>query len=532
VSFKVSPQPDYVTLDEVLDEVEASLDATPSSKGTLYGYTLGPADANFPDVYGTVALGYNALKIMMQEQGPAAPQAMAIGWRAAENIDQSTNIIAIGRNALQNSVNSTTDTIVIGDNACVSISSAPNAVVIGHNAAGGTDTGTVTCNPSGSVVIGKSAGGYRRGDSTGQNSYTGEFGIGDSVVIGFQAVERSRDVTNTVVIGRSALSESQYQVINNVVIGTLAAQNKSGVEDSVVIGSRACEVLGGSLSSATVIGAFAGSDASGISYSIGIGHNAMRYANVSNSIGIGYGALMGGVDYIPSGNPAVDNVGIGHQALFSLLSGDENVCVGSQAARFMTSGSGNVVMGYHAGFNLLTDTGNVAVGRYALYTSTGSTNCVAIGENALGAGTSLSNVIGIGNLAQASSTTASNEIVLGNSSIATLRCQVTSITSLSDERDKSNIEDSDYGLEVVNNLRPVKFTWNMRDGGKTGMRDIGFTAQDLMQVEDALNAHDELRLTYRSNPDALEASYGRLIPVLVKAIQELSSEVKALKQVA
>jgi glycine cleavage system aminomethyltransferase T len=72
----------------------------------------------------------------------------------------------------------------------------------------------------------------------------------------------------------------------------------------------------------------------------------------------------------------------------------------------------------------------------------------------------------------------------------------------------------------------------MRDGGKSGVRDIGFTAQDLMQVEDALNAHDELRLTYRSNPDALEASYGRLIPVLVKAIQELSSEIQELKAAA
>jgi hypothetical protein len=38
-----------------------------------------------------------------------------------------------------------------------------------------------------------------------------------------------------------------------------------------------------------------------------------------------------------------------------------------------------------------------------------------------------------------------------------------------------------------------------------------------------------LGLVYEANPDRLEASYGKLIPVLVRAIQELSAEVKALK---
>ena len=53
--------------------------------------------------------------------------------------------------------------------------------------------------------------------------------------------------------------------------------------------------------------------------------------------------------------------------------------------------------------------------------------------------------------------------------------------------------------------------------------------EELASVEDALNAHATLQLTYRSNPEMLEASYGRLIPVLVKAIQELSAEVETLK---
>jgi len=59
--------------------------------------------------------------------------------------------------------------------------------------------------------------------------------------------------------------------------------------------------------------------------------------------------------------------------------------------------------------------------------------------------------------------------------------------------------------------------------------DIGFIAQDLVAVEDDLEAHDWLQLTLRDNPDRLEATQGRLIPILVKAIQELSAEIETLK---
>jgi len=34
---------------------------------------------------------------------------------------------------------------------------------------------------------------------------------------------------------------------------------------------------------------------------------------------------------------------------------------------------------------------------------------------------------------------------------------------------------------------------------------------------------------YSENPEKLEMSYGKLVPILVKAIQELNAEVKALK---
>jgi hypothetical protein len=79
--------------------------------------------------------------------------------------------------------------------------------------------------------------------------------------------------------------------------------------------------------------------------------------------------------------------------------------------------------------------------------------------------------------------------------------------------------------------------WDKRDKYENGIRDgskkqhtvnTGFLAQDLKKLQDDNNLH-YLDLVYESNPDKLEAKYGNLIPVLVKAIQDLSLEVKELK---
>ena len=44
------------------------------------------------------------------------------------------------------------------------------------------------------------------------------------------------------------------------------------------------------------------------------------------------------------------------------------------------------------------------------------------------------------------------------------------------------------------------------------------------------NKDDEYtRLVESNDPEKLQASYGRLIPILVKAVQDLSEKVKALE---
>jgi len=141
-----------------------------------------------------------------------------------------------------------------------------------------------------------------------------------------------------------------------------------------------------------------------------------------------------------------------------------------------------------------------------------------------------SNNICIGNQANTAAATTSNSITLVNSSITTLRCAVTSITSLSDARDKKEVAPIELGLEFVKELNPVKFVWDDRnEGGKHDVVDSGFIAQDLKVLEDKYEVADVLKLVYDENPEKLEASYGRLIPVLVQAIKDLAAKVETLE---
>jgi hypothetical protein len=138
----------------------------------------------------------------------------------------------------------------------------------------------------------------------------------------------------------------------------------------------------------------------------------------------------------------------------------------------------------------------------------------------------------IGYNAAASAVDVSNEITLGDSNITAFRCNDQSIASLSDGRDKSNVKESKYGLEFINKLKPVQFTWDYRPenmGAKQGKQSIGFIAQDLQEAMP--NKENEiLDLVYEVSKNKLEAKYGNLIPIMAKAIQELSTEIKKLKK--
>ena len=229
----------------------------------------------------------------------------------------------------------------------------------------------------------------------------------------------------------------------------------------------------------------------------------------------------------------IGNVALGGQAARSTTTGGSNIAIGYYTANGQTTGSGNTVIGTQAFNRNSTGSYNTIVGNAIQYLGASTNqdaNNVMVGAmiNANLNGAQSTNCIILGYNAQQSSVNTSNEVTIGNSSISSIRAQVTSITSLSDARDKADISELDQGLDFVNKLKPVRFSWNMRDGGKVGVPDFGFIAQDLVELEDSVEGHDWLQLTLRNNPEKLEATQGRLIPILVNAIKELSDKVDSL----
>ena len=282
----------------------------------------------------------------------------------------------------------------------------------------------------------------------------------------------------------------------------------------------------------TINGLSAGRGGNYASYTISntnttFGTEAFTSANqyALNNVAIGYRALKTDAD-------GIGNVAIGQNALLDNTGSAGSVAIGSAALRFSAAGAGNIGIGTQAMDNT-EGTYNVAIGynagRDIGSTGSGGDNNTVVGPYAAVSSltTGSANIV-IGYQAAPSSTSVSNTITFGNSSITTLRCQVTTITSLSDARDKKDIQNIPAGLSFINRLRPVSFVWNMRDGGKVGVPEFGFIAQELQQVQKDAGITVP-NLVMDDNPDKLEAGASTLIPVLVKAIQELSAELKVVK---
>jgi hypothetical protein len=289
----------------------------------------------------------------------------------------------------------------------------------------------------------------------------------------------------------------------------------------------------------TIAGINFGRGGGAVSTNLAIGPNTIAgTATGQRNIAIGDSALKD----ITSGQ---DNLAIGFETLFSATTATSaNIAIGTSAARVTTgnlnvaigayalqsngAGTNNTIVGYSAVDTGTAISNTTAVGHKALQKATGNTN-TAVGSNAGALLTTGTNNLILGYNAEASAVGVDNEITLGNSSIATLRCQVTTITALSDARDKKDVQDIPLGVSFIQRLHPVSFVWNTRDGGKVDVPEFGFIAQELRQAQ-ADHGVTLPGLVHDINPERLEAAPGTLIPVLVKAVQELQAQIDDLKR--
>ncbi len=241
----------------------------------------------------------------------------------------------------------------------------------------------------------------------------------------------------------------------------------------------------------------------------------------------------GSLFYNSTGN---HNSAFGVGSLFYNSTGNHNSAFGVSALFLNSTGWHNTAVGYDALRNNVSGWQNTAVGHHSLQNNTGNYN-TAIGYNSGSTVTTGSNLTLIGIDANPTSPTAVDQITLGNQFVSSLRCNVTTITSLSDRRDKSNINELSLGLDFIAKLKPRQFNWDKREWYENGVSDgskmkelptAGFIAQELDSAQTEAGA-EWLNLVLKDNPEKWEATPGNLLPVMVKAIQELNEKFELLK---
>ena len=450
---------------------------------------------------------------------------VAIGQAAMSSNTTASNNVAVGKSAMASQTTGGANT-VIGDSALGSDTTGLYAVAVGKDALLTQNFTDSTQNYN--VAVGTLAG---KLITTGnQNTLMGG-GAGDAltdaddnVAIGFAALSSDTLGSRSVAIGKDALFDQNYTTATNgynVAVGYSAGANvTTGIRNNFLGGLAGFSTTTGSKNVAIGLSALEGNTVG--SRSIAIGNNALGVQN-------------------PSTATDMYNVAVGDHAGNDITTGIENTMLGGTAGDALTSGSYNTLVGREAGTyntDLQTGSANVLIGAFTDTTATNSLYAVGLGY---------------GIDAEAGFTTVGQ----GANDIRAAHGTATWNT-VSDERYKKDIEDSTAGLSFINALRPRTFKYKTlgelpetfrayvseddkgdperlmgkksTDVYKNSKTNHGFIAQE---VKSAIEADDSLKdgfMMWNERDDgSQEVAEAALIPVLVKAIQELSAEIEKLK---
>jgi hypothetical protein len=443
-----------------------------------------------------------------------ANNSVSIGYQAQSNQVGGLNDVAIGSQTGQSFRNNCFINTIIGSN---SFNDALNSIQnqFSYNTIVGSEIGQNTIN--GGVL------GVRFNTAIGYQSFTVQNGTSTATFEG---------ATENVFIGNQSgenLTPENPAVAwtsdRNTAIGYNSFASSSG-DDNVAIGVSALRAQHGSYNIG--IGVSAGSEyLTGDDDNISIGSRADAAPTIApgvkqRNISIGRNSRFqsnAGIDNIAIGsdsqyaNQAEGNVTVGPYTMSDVTGdwvGEFNTGVGYNALANTRDGGYNATLGADAGRDIVDGSYNTAVGNSAGNTLPTALNTTCLGNEATALG--------------------DNEVVLGNGFVTTLRCNTPVISAISDQRDKTNIQPLSLGIDFLMDLNPVSWDWDRRDNSMQGYKDVGFVAQELDSVRSEYSVEDILhKLVDKTNADQYWAAPSVLIPVLVKAIQELKAEINELK---
>jgi len=167
---------------------------------------------------------------------------------------------------------------------------------------------------------------------------------------------------------------------------------------------------------------------------------------------------------------------------------------------------------------------NTAVGEEALFSAAGNNN-VAIGHAAARTG-SVTNTIVIGSGA---TVIGSDQIFIGSGAVSSQTAIVNSAmgwANTSDRRLKSNIQDSQLGLDFIKTIRPVSYYRKNDSEQKT---EFGFIAQEL-QTALHTSGFSNTGILIKTTDDMFAVHYNSFLPMTVKAVQEQQILIEELQK--
>ncbi|MFZ9959259.1 MAG: tail fiber domain-containing protein [Candidatus Limnocylindrus sp.] len=254
-----------------------------------------------------------------------------------------------------------------------------------------------------------------------------------------------------------------------------------------------------------------------------------------NGVYVGAGKLSGldctavGYEALWTNSTGANNTAMGNGAL-TLATSDNNTAVGFGAGVQVSNGEGNVLVGSDAGLTLETGDYNVLIGFGADVGANSSSRQIVLGYSTTGFANDYA-TLGQG----------TNRLYIH------LDGATTAWTAASDARLKTDVQDYSVGLSFVNDLRPVTFKWKAKRDvpdelklytgdsdepcmGRSGATYEGFLAQDIKALVDK-HGLPSGQAVWRQGDDGVQSvAPGALVPILVKAIQELSAQVAELQR--
>jgi hypothetical protein len=497
---------------DILPVVDVSTDSLKSTKSSGVGHGIANTSNDSvlltigsPNGYGNVLIGsqsfssanalYTSVGIGRGALANASTiRSVFIGYNAGSNVGgMSSNNIGIGFHSLQTATTGVYN-VGIGTYAQTNVSTGSSNIGIGFTTQTNLTTGV------GNITM---------GTASLANATVGSHNI----ALGTSSLFCTTSGSYNIATGREALF-SNTTGCNNIATGYSALFSNTTGRYNIATGQNAlCRNTTGE-------------------YNIAIGRDALR-CNTTGSYNIAIGASV-----LHCNTTGFQNIATGREALFSNTTGSYNIATGREALFSNTTGSNNIATGYSALTVNTTGSNNIATGLYALGSNTTGSNNTAIGACAQSAtGFTASCTIAVGFNACTSNTDCHTR--WGNANHTVLNCIAAAWTVCSDCRDKSNIEPlpTQLGLDFITRLNPVQFNWDARElyvskcgyeyGEKDGTlasphRSYGLVAQELKAVLDDLGVEFDA-LKYTEEHDAYHVTYEELIPVLIRAVQELNT---------